>query len=302
MRVFIVALFLLASMPGLAVADQAAPEPLREQEAPSQEPAEQENEAGKKRFNAYDYEGAARHFRRAFTLSPEARYAFNLCLALDATADYVQALSACQVVLDDENADAALKDKARQRIARIERAQAAQRGATETGSAWVLGVGAGPGLYGGGFIASTTLHVSGYVGWAPAPESPWMLQLHVGYATGESTRFNTERDATITTLGPGAGLRTQITSRVSLRGSAGIEVALLSDEETGQNALNVPLSVGFAYAITPAFVVAADLRFDLIVPLGDNQVAGGKNGQMASVLLTLEYRFGGSRSIKSELQ
>ena len=57
--------------------------------------AEALNESGKKKFRTADIAGALADFQQASNLSPDPRYAFNICLAHEALEEWDQALSAC---------------------------------------------------------------------------------------------------------------------------------------------------------------------------------------------------------------
>jgi len=90
------------------------------------EQAERLNQEGKRRFADEDYEGAYRKFREAATLSPEGRFFFNACYALNFLGRYEEAIQACEQVAAT-GADARLVDKTRQALASLREKAAAGR-------------------------------------------------------------------------------------------------------------------------------------------------------------------------------
>jgi hypothetical protein len=97
--------------------------------AAAQSPAAQAdriNDDGKKLFAAKDYEGAHRKFREAAALSPEGRFYFNMCYALNFLERYEEAIHACEQV-EAAGADAALTDKTRKALAALREKAAGQR-------------------------------------------------------------------------------------------------------------------------------------------------------------------------------
>ena len=102
-----------------------APAPAAAQSPAAQ--AERLNDDGKKLFAAKDYEAAHRKFREAAALSPEGRFYFNMCYALNFLERYEEAIHACEQV-EAAGADAALTDKTRKALASLrEKAAASQR-------------------------------------------------------------------------------------------------------------------------------------------------------------------------------
>lgn len=65
--------------------------------------AEQLNERGKSLYSdKKDYAGAAARFRQAIAISPDARYYYNLCAALEKLGKYEEALNACDEVFNHD--------------------------------------------------------------------------------------------------------------------------------------------------------------------------------------------------------
>ncbi|MFH0900214.1 MAG: hypothetical protein V2A73_06265 [Pseudomonadota bacterium] len=98
--------------------------------------AEALNEEGKEFFRGKDYAAAAARFREAAELSPDARYYFNLCVALEKLEDLEGALQACDTVYTLRPSDD-LKAKTGQRAASIrqlKRQEQPQAGTGETAS------------------------------------------------------------------------------------------------------------------------------------------------------------------------
>jgi opacity protein-like surface antigen len=91
--------------------------------ASDQDDAEARNRAGRALFEARDHEGAAREFRAAIALVPDARYHFNLCVALERLGDLRGAIAACDQVALLEASDG-LRSKASVRAARMRKTQA----------------------------------------------------------------------------------------------------------------------------------------------------------------------------------
>jgi hypothetical protein len=97
--------------------------------ASAQPPADQAdrlNDEGKKLFAEKDYERAYGKFREAATLSPEGRYFFNMCYALNFLGRYQEAIQACEQV-EAAGADKELSDKTRKALASLREKAAAQR-------------------------------------------------------------------------------------------------------------------------------------------------------------------------------
>ena len=107
--------------------------------AAAQAPAAQAdklNDEGKRLFAAKDYEAAHAKFREARTLSPEGRFFFNECYALNFLERYEEAIEACEQV-EAAGADAALVQKTRKALASLrEKASSARaRPAAAVGTA-----------------------------------------------------------------------------------------------------------------------------------------------------------------------
>jgi hypothetical protein len=103
--------------------------------AVAQTPAQQAdklNDEGKALFADKRYEDAHARFREAATLSPEGRFYFNMCYALNFLERYDEAIQACEQV-EAAGADAALRDKTEKALASLRDKAAARspaRGAT----------------------------------------------------------------------------------------------------------------------------------------------------------------------------
>ena len=93
---------------------------------PPAEQAERLNNEGKKLFADKDYERAYGKFREAATLSPEGRFFFNMCYALNFLGRYQEAIQACEQV-EPAGADKELSDKTRKALASLREKSAAQR-------------------------------------------------------------------------------------------------------------------------------------------------------------------------------
>ncbi|HTE55366.1 MAG TPA: hypothetical protein VK698_31145 [Kofleriaceae bacterium] len=99
--------------------------------ASAQTPAEQAetlNQEGKRLFAGKDYDRAYGKFREAATLSPEGRFFFNMCYALNFLERYQDAIQACEQV-EAAGADAELIGKTRKALASLRDKAAAQDGA-----------------------------------------------------------------------------------------------------------------------------------------------------------------------------
>jgi hypothetical protein len=94
---------------------------------PPAEQAERLNDEGKKLFADKNYEGAYGKFREAATLSPEGRFFFNVCYALNFLERYEEAIQACGEV-EAAGADAELIDKTRKALTSLREKAAAQGG------------------------------------------------------------------------------------------------------------------------------------------------------------------------------
>jgi hypothetical protein len=86
-------------------------------EQPAQQ-AEKLNEEGKRLFADKNYERAYGKFKEAATLSPEGRYFFNVCYALNFLERYEEAIQACEQV-EPAGADPTLAAKARKALASL---------------------------------------------------------------------------------------------------------------------------------------------------------------------------------------
>jgi len=80
--------------------------------------ADQLNEEGKTLYKNHDYPNAATKFRQAIQISPEARFYYNLCAALDLGGDGAGALAACNDVYA-HGPSAELKSKTDDRVKQI---------------------------------------------------------------------------------------------------------------------------------------------------------------------------------------
>lgn len=93
-------------------------------ETPAQQ-AEKLNDEGKALFADKRYEDAHAKFREAATLSPEGRFYFNMCYALNFLERYDEAIQACEQV-EAAGADAALLDKTDKALASLSEKAAAR--------------------------------------------------------------------------------------------------------------------------------------------------------------------------------
>ncbi|HYU15014.1 MAG TPA: hypothetical protein VEL05_03055, partial [Candidatus Acidoferrum sp.] len=109
--------------------------------------ADRRNQEGKQLFADKDYDGAYRKFREAATLSPEGRYFFNMCYALNFLERYQEAIEACEQV-EPAGADAELIDKTRKALASLKE-KAAGQGGESGGTAGAAGGTGGTGATGG---------------------------------------------------------------------------------------------------------------------------------------------------------
>jgi hypothetical protein len=75
--------------------DPATPDPVPAPSGGDAARADSLNEEGKTLYKNKDYMNAATKFRQAIQLSPEARFYYNLCAALDLGGDHDGALAAC---------------------------------------------------------------------------------------------------------------------------------------------------------------------------------------------------------------
>lgn len=112
---------LLAALLVTAVAS-----PALAQQSPRQQ-ADELNNQGKQFFAEKRYEEAYGKFREAATLSPEARFFFNMCYALNFLERYQDAIQACEQVPAADGADAALKEKTDRALASLREKLAAQQ-------------------------------------------------------------------------------------------------------------------------------------------------------------------------------
>ncbi|HKE20399.1 MAG TPA: hypothetical protein VKB80_36240 [Kofleriaceae bacterium] len=119
-----------ASLPAATAAAQKPAQPAQQ--------AEKLNEEGKRLFADRDYEGAYGKFHEAATLSPEGRFFFNVCYALNFLQRYDEAIQACEQV-EPAGADAALVAKTRKALASL-REKAAGRGKVTPAAAAGVGV------------------------------------------------------------------------------------------------------------------------------------------------------------------
>jgi hypothetical protein len=88
--------------------------------------AERINDDGKKLFAAKNYEAAHAKFREAAALSPEGRFYFNMCYALNFLERYEEAIHACEQV-EAAGADPELTEKTRKALAALREKAASQR-------------------------------------------------------------------------------------------------------------------------------------------------------------------------------
>src|SRR5678815_667147 len=86
----------------------ATASPALAQQSPKQQ-ADALNDQGKQFFAEKRYDDAYGKFREAATLSPEARFFFNMCYALNFLERYQDAIQACEQVPAADGADAGLK-------------------------------------------------------------------------------------------------------------------------------------------------------------------------------------------------
>src|SRR6188508_902957 len=123
--------FVLAS---LLLSVVAAASPALAQKSPKQE-ADELNSQGKQYFAEKRYEEAYGMFRQAATLSPEARFFFNMCYALNFLERYQDAIQACEQVPAADGADPEIKEKTQRALASLREKQAAQQSAAGGGGA-----------------------------------------------------------------------------------------------------------------------------------------------------------------------
>lgn len=141
-----------------ALAILFAASPALAQKSPKQQ-ADDLNTQGKQYFAEKRYEDAYGMFRQAATLSPEARFFFNMCYALNFLERYQDAIQACEQVPAAEGADAGLKDKTDRALASLREKQAAQQSTGDGGGATTVadpngGGGGAPPAGGGGTTTS----------------------------------------------------------------------------------------------------------------------------------------------------
>jgi hypothetical protein len=104
----------------------ATASPALAQPSPKQQ-ADDLNNQGKQFFAEKRYEDAYAKFREAATLSPEARFFFNMCYALNFLERYQDAIQACEQVPAADGADASLKEKTDRALASLREKLAAQQ-------------------------------------------------------------------------------------------------------------------------------------------------------------------------------
>jgi hypothetical protein len=143
------ALLFLAASPALA------------QQSPKQQ-ADELNTQGKQLFAEKRYEEAYGRFREAATLSPEARFFFNMCYALNFLERYQDAIQACEQVPAADGADASLKEKTDRALASLKEKLAAQQSAGGGGAP-------DPGAGGGGDPGSGGTQVASGGGASSGP-------------------------------------------------------------------------------------------------------------------------------------
>jgi hypothetical protein len=116
----------LAYLPCAAII--AAASPALAQQSPAQQ-ADALNERGKQLFAEKRFEEAYRVFRDAATLSPEGRFFFNMCYALNFLERYEDAIDACEQVEAASGVDAALREKTQRALVSLREKLAAQQAA-----------------------------------------------------------------------------------------------------------------------------------------------------------------------------
>ena len=104
----------------------ATASPALAQQSPKQQ-ADALNDQGKQFFAEKRYDDAYGKFREAATLSPEARFFFNMCYALNFLERYQDAIQACEQVPAADGADAGLKEKTDRALASLREKLAAQQ-------------------------------------------------------------------------------------------------------------------------------------------------------------------------------
>ncbi|MSP16085.1 MAG: tetratricopeptide repeat protein, partial [Myxococcales bacterium] len=120
---------LLVSTPGLAATNPAA---------------ERLNDEGKALFKTSDYAGAVEKFNAAIVLAPDARFYFNLCVALDRTGRLEESLQACDEVYAHQPTND-LKGKTGQKAADVRARKRQQEASAAAGGAGAGGAGDGAG-------------------------------------------------------------------------------------------------------------------------------------------------------------
>jgi hypothetical protein len=108
----------------LALLFAAAPPTALAQNNPQE--AERLNDEGKRLFSDKQYEEAYGKFREAATLSPEGRFFFNMCYALNFLERYEEAIDACEQV-EAAGGDQALRDKTQRALVSLREKQAARQ-------------------------------------------------------------------------------------------------------------------------------------------------------------------------------
>jgi hypothetical protein len=111
----------------------AVASPALGQQSPRQQ-ADELNNQGKQFFAEKRYEDAYGKFREAATLSPEARFFFNMCYALNFLERYQDAIQACEQVPAADGADPAIKEKTDRALASLREKLAAQQQAQGGGT------------------------------------------------------------------------------------------------------------------------------------------------------------------------
>jgi hypothetical protein len=149
----------------------AVASPALAQQSPRQQ-ADELNNQGKQFFAEKRYEDAYGKFREAATLSPEARFFFNMCYALNFLERYQDAIQACEQVPAADGADAALKEKTDRALASLREKLAAQQ--QSPGGETVTPVNSGGGATTGGDGTGTPVSSGGGAtsGQPPAGTAP----------------------------------------------------------------------------------------------------------------------------------
>jgi hypothetical protein len=90
--------------------------------------ADQLNDAGKQLYQQGDLRGAVERFRGAIAISPEGRYYYNLCVALEKLHQLDEARAACAAITP-HNGSAQLNDRAKAKLRALDQAIEARRAA-----------------------------------------------------------------------------------------------------------------------------------------------------------------------------